>query len=96
MTEEQLARLTKDLVKANEVSTKTVVYETVNGKIDAMRQEHQNDMITVKEHIVRDDERWEKIQPIIEGIQGTRIVGKVFLWMASIGVAYMAVKNFRI
>ena len=89
MTEEQLARLTKDLVKANEVSTKTVVKETVNGKIDKMHS-------MVEEHVKRDDERWEEIKPIIEGIQGTRIVGKVFLWMAALGVAWMSFKNFRI
>ena len=63
------------------------IKETVNGKIDHLREmmeehneKHERDMVEVKEHI-------EKTTPMIEAFNSVSIVGNGIKWIAGVGTA---------
>lgn len=85
MTPEQFKHFLKD----NERATGEAIQKYVNGKVDAISDK-------LDTHNRKHEKDMERILPIIEGIQGTKIVGKVFLWLAAIGVAYATLKNFKL
>lgn len=46
---------------------------------------HEVDMAEVREHIVR-------VTPILEGLQGAKILGTGLKWLAGVGVAWFALR----
>lgn len=63
------------------------IKETVNGKIDRLKdlmeehnRKHEEDMVEVKEHMI-------KTTPIIEAFNGINTVGNMVKWIAGVGTA---------
>lgn len=70
-----------------------VIRATVNGKIDAINakidqhnERHEDDMKDVKEHI-------EKTRPIVEGLQGAKVIESALKWLAGVAAAYIVIKS---
>lgn len=74
-------------LESNKKSTAEAIQTTVNGKIEAIRQlvethnqNHERDMIEVKEHI-------QKVTPIVEAYNGFNSAGNLVKWVAGVGTA---------
>jgi hypothetical protein len=85
MTPEQLAIFLDD----NRKSTAEAIRTTVNGKIDTMHTE-------LAAHNTKDDERWERMEPVVMAIRDAKAAGKASLWVAgfimAVSGAYHVVK----
>lgn len=64
-----------------------VIKQTVNGKIDRIESKidlhnarHEEDMQEVKAHI-------EEVKPILDAYNGSKVLGNLIKWLASVGVA---------
>lgn len=76
-----------DELKVAIESLQATVRETVNGKIDHLRED-------LKDHMERHDKQWEQIRPVVEGLQGARVIGGTFKWLG--GIALTAAALFAI
>ena len=102
--------MTPDQLKQVKEVVADAIQVNVNGKIDELRKgqeaqhrilERQNEVMDalqtkIEIHNEKHEGDMSAIRPIIEGIAGTKIVGRVFLWMAAIAVAWSAIKGFRL
>ena len=72
-------RLTKSL-------SETVVL-TVNGKMDKMQK-------ALDDHIAKHEAFDAEVRPILEAYQGSKVLGNFIKWVASVGIAILALKSF--
>lgn len=77
--------MTPDLEAIAEV-IKAEIKKNVNGKIDRLaedvrlhNQKHEEDMREVKEHI-------KEVKPILDAYNGSKVLGNLVKWLASVGV----------
>jgi hypothetical protein len=90
MEHTELTQLIKD-------SVSEAVQQKVNGKIDKIHQmlEHQNDTMNLFQKKM--DTHIAKVEPYIEGIEGSKRVGKIAMYIGgliiTIGGAYEVIKG---
>lgn len=89
MNDTQYQQFLEAFLKDNRESTKDVIKETVNGKIDDMRED-------LADHIKKHDASMKVILPLIEGISGARVIGKLIFWIAALVVAWTVIRNFKL
>lgn len=94
MTEEQLLFITKKLVEANELSTKAIVKETVNGKIDALALKVDANHEFIQAHAKEDKDFQDKMEPYLQGAAGLKIFRDLAVWVAGGLAAFVVIKGY--
>lgn len=79
-------------------TVKVAVKETVNGKIDELRRTNDEGMKDINQKIDSHNEKHEKdmaeLKPIVTAFHGGKILGEVIKWLASVAIAWVALKTF--
>lgn len=81
---------------SNEKATGDAVQKFVNGKIDAMRKELEENHSFLLKHSEEDKKFQERMEPYFTGLAGLKIFRDLAVWVAGGLVAWTAIKGFFI
>ncbi len=71
----------------------------VNGKIDHLKEiidahnmSHELDMVMVRKNMEETKAHIEEVKPILQGLNGAKLLGTGLKWLAGVGVAWIALR----
>ena len=81
MNEEEIERLLERVEAVIQTKVNGRI-ESLHHKVDEHNAKHEMDMADVREHM-------KNVSPILEGLQGAKVIGEAMKWLAGVVAAWI-------